>query len=408
MTKILLAPLLAALLVATPVHAEPPISSYLAADYLADARAIPDLIAANYAYMDDLPGGVVPHSAMLDAEREAVHDHDSLLHYAEDMITVLADHHALTQNSFNDDWALVPTYADLWLVRTNNAYVVDAVKPGSPADLAGIQRGDRLTTIDDTPIDTAVTAFWSRLGLEASGERAPYAARVLAAGRRDCDRHLTLTNAAGQTRALTLPSLYSLQADLPPIMVIPGAKGAVTIRFNNDLGDSATITAFDAAMAAIAPRATVTLDLSDTPSGGNTSVARAVMGWFVTKAMPYQVHNLPAEERETGIARQWIEEVLPRPGKYHPGPVRVIAGRWTGSLGEGLAVGFMALGKPVCSTASSSRKMAGLKGAVYDFDLPKTGLRIKFPAERLYTVSGQPREDVVLPACSTPAAKRRL
>ena len=72
----------------------------------------------------------------------------------------------------------------------------------------------------------------------------------------------------------------------------------------------------------------------------------------------------------------------------------VRAGRWTGSLGEGLAIGFMALGKPVCGTA-----MAGLKGAVYDFDLPKTGLRVKFPAERLYTVAGAPRETVVLPAC---------
>jgi len=43
--------------------------------------------------------------------------------------------------------------------------------------------------------------------------------------------------------------------------------------------------------------------------------------------------------------------------------------------------------------------MAGLKGAVYDFDLPKTGLRVKFPAERLYTVAGLPRETVVLPPC---------
>ncbi len=359
------------------------------ADYLADARALPGLIAANYAYLDHLPGGVVPHSAMLDTEREAVHDHDSLLRYAEDMITALADHHGLTQNSFKDDWALVPSYADLWILRDGKGYVIDSVKPGSPAERAGIRRGERLTKIDGQPAEAAVTAFWSRMGLEPVGERAPFAARVLAAGRRDRDRHLTIGG-----RDLTLPSLYADPADPPPVTVVSGPGKAATIRLNNSLGDDATVAAFDAAMAKIPPRAPVVIDLTDTPSGGTTTIARAVMGWFVTRPTPYQMHNLPSEERETGIPRQWLEEVLPRPGKFHPGPVSVRAGRWTGSLGEGLAIGFMALGKPACGTA-----MAGLKGAVYDFDLPKTGLRVKFPAERLYTIKGQPREAVVLKPC---------
>lgn len=379
------------LLATSPAVAETPVLS--AADYLADARSLPDLIKANYAYLDDLPGGAVPQSAVLDAEREAVHDHDSLLHYAEDMIAVLADHHGLTQNSFKDDWAIVPTFSDLWIVKAAEGYVIDAVRPDSPAARAGVRRGDRLTAVDGVAIDSAVTAFWARLGLEAIGERAPYAARVLAAGRRDRDRHLTI--ASGKTtRDLTLASLYTAQPDLPPVTVSNDPGGATTIRLNNQLDQSATITAFDDAMAKVPPDATVIIDLTDTPSGGNTVVARAIMGWFVTRASPYQVHNLPAEARETGIERQWIEEVLPRAGRYHPGPVQVRAGRWTGSLGEGLAVGFMALGKPACGGA-----MAGLKGAVYDFDLPKTGMTVKFPAERLYTVSGQPRQTVVLPPC---------
>ena len=365
-----------------------------AADYLSDAQALPGLIAANYAYLDHLPGGVMPDSPILDAERDAVHDHDSLLRYAEDTITTLADHHGLTQDSFKDDWAIVPSYSDLWIVRSDGAYVIDAVKPGSPAEKAGLRRGDRLSAVDGMNMDTMIRVFWARLGLEITDERAAYAARVLAAGRRDRDRYLTVVGATGVPRNVTLASLYADQTSLPPVTVISGPKGVTRIKLNNDLGDNATITAFDAAMAQIPPRAPVVIDLTDTPSGGNTSVARAIMGWFVTKPMPYQVHNLPSEMRETGIARQWIEEVLPRAGKYHPGPVSVRAGRWTGSLGEGLAIGFKALGKPVCGTS-----MAGLKGAVYDFDLPKTGLRVKFPAERLYTVAGAPRETVVLPAC---------
>ncbi|PTS80376.1 peptidase S41, partial [Sphingomonas sp. HMWF008] len=112
-----------------------------ASDYAADARDLAPLIAANYAYLDDLPGGVVPTSPALNAERDAVHDADTLLHYAEGMIAALADHHALTGKSFKDDWAIVPSYADLWIVVRDGRYVIDAVKPGSPAAAAGLRAG---------------------------------------------------------------------------------------------------------------------------------------------------------------------------------------------------------------------------------------------------------------------------
>ena len=110
------------------------------AAYLADAGALADLIRDNYAYLDHLPGGTVPVSPQLAAERDAVRDRDSLLHYAEDMIAALADHHALTAKSFEDDWAIVPSYADLWIVQAGDAYLVDAVRAGSPAERAGFMR----------------------------------------------------------------------------------------------------------------------------------------------------------------------------------------------------------------------------------------------------------------------------
>ncbi|MEO5492953.1 MAG: PDZ domain-containing protein [Sphingomonas sp.] len=369
-----------------------PADKFSADDYASDAKAIEGLIRDNYAYLDDLPGGVVPSSPQLNAERDAVRDRDSLLHYAEDMIAALADHHALTGASFKDDWGIVPSYADIWIVKNGDAYVVDAVKDGSVAAKAGVRAGERLVEADGQPIDAAVAAFWLRLGLQPVGERAPFAARVIATGRRDRARVLTFAGPNGE-RTLTMDSLYKDQPDRPALTVT-SARGVTTIRFNNSIGNLDTIKAFDAAMANVAAKAPVVIDVSDVPSGGTTAIARAVMGWFVTRPMPYQMHQLPSEERETGIKRQWVEYVLPRPGRYHPGPVSVRAGRWTGSMGEGLAVGFLALGKSVCGG-----RMAGLKGGVYDFDLPKTGLRVKFPAERIYTVSSAPREKVVLVPC---------
>ncbi|HEX7693037.1 MAG TPA: PDZ domain-containing protein, partial [Sphingomonas sp.] len=173
--------------------ASAPAPDFSAADYAADAKALPDLIRDNYAYLDDLPGGKVPSSPQLDAERDAVHDADSLLRYAEDMIIALADSHALTAKSFKDDWAIVPSYSDLW-IDLDGSFVVGAVRDDSPAAAAGVKPGDVLVSIDGVPPEVAVKAFWDRLGLPqvAKGGRYDnperYAIQVLVAGRRDRPR----------------------------------------------------------------------------------------------------------------------------------------------------------------------------------------------------------------------------
>lgn len=253
-----------------------------------------------------------------------------------------------------------------------------------------MRQGDALTAVGDLPTGQAVAAFWSESGLPAEGERVGYAARVLAAGRRDRPRDLTVCGRDGVERRLSLPNLYAVRRADQPAVTVRETGGDLIIRFNDSLGDSGTIAAFDAAMANAPAGQRVVLDLTDTASGGNTVVARAIMGWFVDGPTAYQIHNLPAEERETGIPRQWIEQVLPRPGKRHRGRVSVRVGRWTGSMGEGLAIGMDALGAAV-----SGGPMAGLRGAVHDHRLANSGMVIKLPTERLYAVDGTPREAFV-------------
>lgn len=374
-------PALAALiLIAAPANAQTPLAT--PEDYREDARAIEGLINAQYAYLDRFPGGAMPMSDVLRAEAGAVHDSGSLLRYAEHALTALADHHAITGASFRDSWAVTPSYSDLWIERQGEIWRITAVREGSPAETAGVQTGETLDAVGGSPTTEAVRAFWAEIGLAPGGERDGYAARVLAAGRRDRERDLTVSG-----RRLSLPNLYAAREDRPPVMVEQTASG-LSIRFNDSLGDGRTIQAFDAAMARARPGQTLILDLTDTASGGNTVVARAIMGWFVGEARPYQVHNLPAEERETGVPRQWVEQVLPRAGKRFPGPVVVRVGRWTGSMGEGLAIGLDALGARV-----EGGPMAGLLGAIYDHRLPNSGLILKLPTERLYAVDGTPRED---------------
>jgi hypothetical protein len=357
-----------------------------APDYAADARSIERLVNEDYAYLERFEGGRMPMSDKLRAEAEAVDTQPELVRYAERALMALADHHAITGASLADSWALVPSYSDLWVEPD---FTISAVREGSPAERAGVQAGDRLVAVGEVPIAQAVEAFWADLGLPVTAERAGFAARVLAAGRRNAQRHLTVTRGS-EVRDLELPNLYFMQLFDRPVLGASEQDGSLVIAFNDSLGHDVTIKAFDIVMERARPGQPVVLDLTDTASGGNTSVARAIMGWFVDKPTNYQVHSLPAEERQTGIARQWIEQVLPRAGKHHDGPVTVRVGRWTGSMGEGLALGFDAVGARV-----EGGPMAGLLGAIYDYKLEQSGLTIKFPVERLSHVDGTPRERFV-------------
>jgi carboxyl-terminal processing protease len=177
--------------------------------------------------------------------------------------------------------------------------------------------------------------------------------------------------------------------------VVDGDVGYV--RIHNALGDLALVAAFDSALVMLRDTRALVLDLRDTPSGGNTTVARGILGRLVSSTHPYQMHELPSEERQYGIKRVWVEHVAPRGPFTYERPVAVLVGRWTGSMGEGLAMALDGLERgTVIGTP-----MAGLLGATYGVQLPHTGWGVRIPAERLFHVDGTPREDF-LPAVRVP------
>lgn len=360
------------------------------ADHRADARSVEALINEKYAYLERLSESRFSLTGKLKAEAEAVSSRRELVRFTERSLMLLADHHAITGASLNDSWAVFPSYGDLWVVRRGGDYLIEQVRDNSPAELAGVRSGDRLIAVNGVPTDAAVAEFWAELGTTGGGERDSYAARLLAAGKRDRQRQLTVQRGSRDARTLLLPNLYAPGQPERPVLAARGKGRDLVIRFHDSLGNSATIKAFDEAMAGARKGQRVILDLTDTPGGGNSTIARAILGWFVAKPKFYQMHDLPAEERATGIPRRWVEQVLPRRGKYHAGPVKVRVGRWTGSMGEGLASGFDAIGACVEGT-----EMAGLLGAIYDHRLPQSNLVVKLPTERLFAVGGTPREQFV-------------
>ncbi len=360
-------------------------------DYQSDALWLVTLLDGNYAYRERLPGGKYELTQQLRDELDWVHDDASLLYFAERALLLLADHHAATGTAFLDSWSLFPSLCDLWVERQGGDYVITAVRDHSPASDAGIFASEHLVEVDGISFGAAVDAFWADLGRVPpySDSDAEFAAGLLVAGRRDRMRALITRNADGTMRTHSLPTLTASPHSGPAIST--EAVGVRTIiRINDSLGDETTVAAFDVVMRGVNPLAPITIDLTNTPAGGNTVVARAILGWFVTGPCSYQVHNSPGEMRRTGIPRQWVEQVLPREGCYHSGPVKVKVGRWTGSMGEGIAIGFNAIGALVTGT-----RMARLLGGIESFRLPYSGLKVRFPTEKLFAYDGTPREEFV-------------
>ncbi|XAF98268.1 hypothetical protein NPJ82_17910 (plasmid) [Sphingomonas sp. NY01] len=109
------------------------------------------------------------------------------------------------------------------------------------------------------------------------------------------------------------------------------------------------------------------------------------MGHFVDHDRPYQMHVIPYETRVLGPTRRFVEYVAPF-GTRYAGKLYVAGGRWTGSMGEGLMIGFDAIG---ATTVGSDLPSAG---CIEQRDDRGFGAKVDIGTEQLFTVTGLPRE----------------
>jgi len=215
-----------------------------------------------------------------------------------------------------------------------------------------------------------------------------YALRLLLAGDHITRRVITIKNKDGVKDYSPDNDGLMLEHVKYPEMVESEIIGGVGyIKVNNFLFDNSIIPKFDSVLNKLLNTRALIIDMRETPSGGNTSVARAILGRFISTEHFYQKHEYYAEEKETGIKRSWQEIVSPR-GITYTKPLVILADHWTGSIAEGITIGFDGMKRAmVIGTA-----LARLNGSVESFRMPNTKIGFNIPTERLYHVSGLPRE----------------
>jgi carboxyl-terminal processing protease len=299
-------------------------------------------------------------------------------------VAELHDFHASLGSNTPASPRLVPSGTDLYGEWKGERAFLEQVRPGSLAERAGLQAGDEVVAIDGQPVRTEAGRWIG--ALEAGSRGWSWALNSALAGRWNTSRNLTYRRAGREAR-VAVPTAQSPNAS--GRLTLEKRDGLVLIRPEDSLGDYALLKDLDEALPTLRAAKGIVLDLRNTPSGGNTKVARGIMGLFISRRLPYQRHVV--EERETGTVRDWVEYATPRLERPLVAKLVVLVSRWTGSMGEGLAIGLDGMKRATVI----GTPMAGLRGAIGSTTLPESQIRVFFPIERLYHVDGTPRHEWV-------------
>ena len=346
-------------------------------------------VKENFAYFDRQLTDWEKVKSIYQQYVDTIKNKEDFVHFLEKVNDELYNGHVFLNTNTASSNRTIPTGADIKVSRINNKFVITEIRQWFNADNCGLKTGMEILKFNNIPIEEAVKKLLPRSISKWNREIYEYAATMLLAGTHNTKREITV-RLNGQEKIFypdhTPNKTEENPATLLEAKVLPGNTGYIII--NNSLGNSDLIRSFDAAMDSLRNTTGLILDLRETPSGGNTTIARAILGRFIDKELPYQKHNYIMEEKESGIKRTTLELVSPR-GWIYTKPLIILVGYWTGSMGEGMAIGFEGMKRATIV----GTKMAGLLGEIYSFEMPETKIPFSFPCVQLQHINGKPREE---------------
>ncbi|WP_440582156.1 S41 family peptidase [Tenacibaculum dicentrarchi] len=249
--------------------------------------------------------------------------------------------------------------------------------------------GAELLKLNGIDFNKAIEKFPTHCNDKTSQEVKEWIANKILAGRYNKPRILTLKLENGQIIEFDLDKLKTLKNS--ELLTSKTENGIGIIRINNSLGNNKLISEFDKTLNDFMNTKGLIIDLRNTVDGGNSYVARGIMSRFINEMKPYQKH-WTTEQYESNpiIKRSWVEYVSPR-GKQYKKPLVILVGRWTGSMGEGLAIGFEGIERAEIVGSEMERLAGEMNG--FSFKYQSFGYRLS--TVKLFHVNGTPREKYV-------------
>jgi carboxyl-terminal processing protease len=272
-----------------------------------------------------------------------------------------------------------PLY-DILGERAGGQVRIAAVEEGSAASDAGLTVGDRILAIDGRAIDSLVRDAMPQCLSAPDPAADTYAINVTVAGYRGKTRTISIEQKRGPSRDIALPLKPRPAQPNLESRRLAGGYGYIVIR---SFADSAMVAAFDHAMAQLADAPGLIIDVRNN-GGGDTAVARPIMGRFITERKAYA---LMRRREGAGLSAPWAEYIDPRGPFTYSKPVVVLTNHWSGSMAEGFPMGMRDIGRATIL----GTKMMGLGAAIFPIRLDRSGIEAQYSGEPVYDTNGRPR-----------------
>lgn len=278
-----------------------------------------------------------------------------------------------------DGTARFPLY-DLLAERRGGDVCIAEIKEGSSAQNAGLRLGERVLSVDDAPIAQTVAACTPACLTRADSAADWYAINSAIAGKRGMARTIVVRGADGATRTVPLPLVQQSPAPDVEFRALDGGFGYIRIR---TFADTAVLDEFDAALVSLRATRGIIIDVRGN-GGGDTAIARPIMGRFIAERKPYAFMRRRAGR---GLSARWTEYVEPRGPFTYDKPVIVLTNHWSASMAEGFPMGMRDIGR----ARIVGTRMLGVGAAVFNLRLDRTGIDLQYSAEPVYDTNDAPR-----------------
>lgn len=346
-------------------------------------------LKSDYAYLDKGPANT---NALIESFSEKAlktTNKAAFIDVAQGFLRHFSDPH-LNIGPYNlEDFSVYPTGSDIYAQFNQSHAQIYDIKRGSDAFKQGLRPGMRILSIDGLSVRQAIEdATLSKLEALSPAQQ-NYALNVALGGKRYQKRRLEIQH-NHHRKFIELAATYDHinQLSQGPSVTIKTFDNLGYIRFNNVLGNENSAKLFKDALPTLAKTKALIIDLRNTPSGGNTGVAEPILGHFVQQKAPYQGYRVQKNKQPYAQAPYQQAYAIPQT-PFIDKPYVVLAGRWTGSMGEGMTIALDALG----AKAVIGAPMADLLGGIKQVTLSKSEAVLEVGFERMYHLDGRFRED---------------
>jgi carboxyl-terminal processing protease len=357
--------------------------------FTADFDSVWSGLRDNYAYFDKKETDWNKVRELYRPKLAEVKSRSDFVTLLERVLDELYDNHTSLNTNLKSSPRLVPTGLDVWAEWIKGRAIITQLRRGFSAEQAGLKVGMEVVSVNGLPIKETVAHRLPKSLRAINDDLRNWALRVVLAGTHDQPRVIQAQNQNGAVTFYRLDLPTQTTADnhryIPKVewRMLRQQIGYIKI---NDLISREIVSQFDSALDGLKASRGLVLDLRDIPEGGNTDVAEPILGRLIDRRMGYQ-QVIPLHEPA------YIKEVSPRGEWTYKAPIVVLVNRWTGSMGEGMAIGLDGMKR---ATVVGTR-MAGLNGGIFSLELPNTKIRVNYAGERLNHINGTPRENFVPP-----------